>query len=56
MSVMIVDEIRNYGDTIYDQHVVENILISVTKKYDYIVAITKETKYFCKLSIKELVK
>ncbi|XP_015160208.1 uncharacterized protein [Solanum tuberosum] len=36
-----------YGD--------ENILISVTEKYEYIVVITEETKDLSKLSIKELV-
>ena len=33
----------------------ENIIISVTEKYQYTVAITEETKYFSNLSIKELV-
>ena len=46
---------RYHGDTIFDQQVEEKILISVTEKYEYIVAITEETKYFSKLSIKELV-
>ena len=40
----IVNEMRNHGDKIFDQQVVENILISVTEKYEYIVAITEETK------------
>ena len=51
----IVNEMRNHSDTISGQQVVEKILISVTEKYEYIVAITKETKYLSKLSIKELV-
>ena len=51
----IVNEMRNHSDTIFDQQVVENILISVKEKYEYIVAITEETKDLSKLSIKELV-
>lgn len=30
----IVNELRNHGDTISDQQVVEKILISVTEKYE----------------------
>ena len=51
----IVNEMRNHGDTISDQQVMEKILISVTEKYEYIVAITEETKDLSTLSIKELV-
>ena len=51
----IVNEMRNHSNTIFDQQVVEKILISVTEKYDYIVVITEETKDLSKLSIKELV-
>ena len=51
----IVNEIRNHSDTISDQQVVEKILISVTEKYEYIVAINEETKDLSKISIKELV-
>ncbi|XP_069150361.1 uncharacterized protein [Solanum lycopersicum] len=46
---------RNHSDRISDQQVVEKILISVKEKYEYIVAITEETKDLSKLSIKELV-
>ena len=51
----IVNEMRNHSDTISEQQVVEKILISVTENYEYIVAITEETKDLSKLSIKELV-
>ena len=51
----IVNEMINYIDTISDQQVMKKILITVTEKYEYIVAITEETKDFSKLSIKELV-
>ena len=51
----IVNEMRNHSDTIFYQQVVERILISATEKYEYIVAITEETKDLSKLSIKELV-
>ena len=51
----IVNEMRNHSDTISDQQVVEKILISITEKYEYIVAITEETKDLSKLSIKELI-
>ena len=51
----IVNEMRNHSDTISDQQVVEKILISITEKYEYIVAITEETKDLSKFSIKELV-
>ena len=50
-----VNEMRNHSDTISDQQVVEKILTSVTEKYEYIVAITEETRDLSKLSIKELV-
>ena len=53
--VIIVNEMRNHGDTISNQQVMEKILISVTEKYEYIVAITEKTKDLSKLSIKELV-
>ena len=53
--INIVNEIRNHSHTISDQQVVEKILINVTEKYEYIVAITEETKDLSKLSIKELV-
>ena len=36
----IVNEMRNHSDTISEQQVVEKILISVTEKYEYIIAIT----------------
>lgn len=45
---------RNYGDNISDQHVVEKILISLADKYENIVVVIKKTKYLSKLSIKEL--
>ena len=51
----IVNEMRNHSDTVSVQQNVEKILISVTEKYEYIVAITEETKDISKLSIKELV-
>ncbi|XP_059298082.1 uncharacterized protein LOC132050733 [Lycium ferocissimum] len=47
----IVNEMRNHGDEISNQQVVEKILISVTEKYEYIVAITEETKDLSKLSV-----
>ena len=50
----IVNEMRNHSDTISDQQVVEKILISITEKYEYIVAITEETKDLYKFSIKDL--
>ncbi|XP_069148055.1 uncharacterized protein [Solanum lycopersicum] len=46
---------RNHSDRNADQQVVEKILISVTEKYEYIVAIPEETKDLSKLSIKEIV-
>ena len=51
----IVNEMRNHGDKISDQQVLENILISIIEKYEYIVAITEETEDHSKLSMKELV-
>ena len=45
----IVNEMRNHSDTISYQQVMEKILINVKEKYEYIVAITEETKYFSKL-------
>ncbi|XP_074341822.1 uncharacterized protein LOC141679213 [Apium graveolens] len=50
----IVNQMRTYGDDIFDQHVVEKILISLTDKYENIVAVIEETKYLTKLSVKEL--
>lgn len=49
----IVNELRNHGDTISDQQVVEKILISVTEKYEQVVAISEETEDLSKLSIKK---
>ena len=51
----IVNEMRNHSDRNADQQVVEKILISVTEKYEYIVAIPEETKDLSKLSMKERV-
>ena len=51
----MVNVMRNHSHTISDQQVVEKIQISVTEKYEYSVAITKETKDISMLSIKELV-
>ena len=51
----IVNEMRNHSDTIFYKQVVKKILIIVTEKYEYIVALTEETKDLSKLSIKELV-
>lgn len=53
--INIVNEMINHGDTISHQQVVEKILISVTKKFDYIFVITEETKDLSKHSIKEIV-
>lgn len=50
----IVNQMKTYGDNISDQHVVEKILISLTDKYEYIVAVIEETKDLTKLSVKEL--
>lgn len=50
----IVNQMRTYGDNISDQHVVEKILISLTNKYENIVAVIEETKDLAKLSVKEL--
>ena len=51
----IANEMTNHCDTIFDQHVVEKILISVTEKYEYIVGMIEEMKDLSKLSIKDLV-
>ena len=50
----IVNQMKTYGDNISDQHVVEKILISLTDKYENIVAVIEETKDLTKLSLKEL--
>ena len=50
----IVNQMRTYDDDISDQHVVEKILISLTDKYENIVAVIEETKDLTKLSLKEL--
>ena len=50
----IVNEMRNHSDIISGQKVMKKILISVTEKYEYIVAIIEETKDFSKFSIKDL--
>ncbi|XP_074363233.1 uncharacterized protein LOC141703691, partial [Apium graveolens] len=50
----IVNQMKILGDDITDQHVVEKILISLTDKYEYIVAVIEETKDLSKLLIREL--
>ena len=51
----IVNEMRNHGDTISDQQVVEKILTSGTETYEYIIDVIEEMKDLFKLSIKDLV-
>ena len=50
----IVNQMRTYDDDISDQHVVEKIFISLTDKYENIVAVIEETKDLTKLLVKEL--
>jgi predicted glycosyltransferase len=51
----IANQMRAYGDNIPDQRVVEKILVSLTEKYDPIVAVIEQTKDLATLSVSELI-
>ena len=50
----IVNQIKNYGDTIQEKKLVEKILWSLPKKFDHVVAATEESKDLSILSLYEL--
>lgn len=52
--IEIVNQMRLYGEDINDQKVVEKILISLPKKYEYIVAAIEESKDLSTLTIQQL--
>nr|AAL58228.1 putative gag-pol polyprotein [Oryza sativa Japonica Group]ABF96256.1 retrotransposon protein, putative, unclassified [Oryza sativa Japonica Group] len=52
--IEIVNQIRLYGEDINDQKVVEEILISLPEKYEYIVAAIEESKDLSTLTIQQL--
>ncbi|KAK2968736.1 hypothetical protein RJ640_014012 [Escallonia rubra] len=51
----IVNQMRAYGENISDKKVVEKIVISLTEKYDSIVAAIEESKNLETLSVAELI-
>jgi transposase InsO family protein len=52
--VEVVNQMKSYGEEIKDKKIVEKVLISLTEKFDPIVAVIEETKDFSKLSVQEL--
>ncbi|GAU21786.1 hypothetical protein TSUD_329110 [Trifolium subterraneum] len=50
----LVNSMKNYGEQISDQQVVEKVLRTLTPQFDHIVAAIKESKYLSTMSINEL--
>lgn len=50
----IVNQIRNYGDTIEDKRIVEKVLRSLPLKFDHVAIAIEESKDLSKLTIPEL--
>lgn len=52
--IEIVNQMKSYGEVISDEKIVKKILLSLTEKYDDIVAIIEETKDLSKISVEQL--
>lgn len=50
----IVNQLRSYGEEIYDQTIVEKVLRSLTPKFDHVVAAIEESKDLSTYSFDEL--
>ncbi|TXG67208.1 hypothetical protein EZV62_008483 [Acer yangbiense] len=52
--IELVNQMRTYGEEVTDQRIVQKILISLTDKYDHVVAAVEESKDLTTLTITEL--
>ncbi|CAO2830911.1 unnamed protein product [Amaranthus hypochondriacus] len=52
--IEIVNQMKSYGENISDEKIVKKILLTLTEKYDDIVAIIEETKDLSKISVEQL--
>ena len=52
--IEVVNQMRAYGEAITDERIVQKILISLTEKYDSIVAAIEESRDLSTLSVTEL--
>ena len=50
----LVNQMRTYGEDITEQRIVQKFLISLTEKYDHVVAAIEESKDLSTLTIIEL--
>ena len=50
----LIDQIKNYGDSIDDDQIIEKVLISIPTKFDPIVIVIKNTKDLFALSVQKL--
>ncbi|CAN6562772.1 unnamed protein product [Malus baccata var. baccata] len=51
----IINQMKSYGEILYDERIVQNSLISLPRKYDNIFSIIEETKDMSTLSVEELI-
>ena len=52
--IEIVNQMKSYRENISAEKIVKNILLTLTEKYDDIMAIIKETKDLSKISVEQL--
>ena len=52
--IEVVYQMKIYSDTILDQRIVQKVLVSLTKHFDTIVSIIKESRDSSRLSVTEL--
>lgn len=50
----LVNQMKSHGDTIDDHRIVDKILISLTEKFDPMVAVIEETKDLSTMSVQGL--
>jgi hypothetical protein len=50
----LVNQMKSYGEDMTDRRIVEKILISLSEKFDPMVAVIEETKYLSSLGVQEL--